>query len=110
MDAVMTTVLGSSVVFCIAILITFVVLIVLKYLRNRKIDKTNTMVWQVLTIPDDKAQLIRKLYDDYANASVGKEAHYLLWREIANIFPETKIGNWKIVFPDAYIVEIRQCP
>ena len=56
-----------------------------------------------LEIPADKVQEIRRLFDAYQSIPGGadKEAHYILWSAIADIFPEVRSGQWRLVFLEA---------
>lgn len=51
-----------------------------------------------LEIPADKVREIRALSDAYQAKKSGEDrlAHYDLWTAIAEIFPETADGRWRL--------------
>ena len=63
-----------------------------------------------LEIPADRVQEIRRLFDAYQSIPGGadKEAHYILWSAIADIFPEVRSGQWRLVFLDALGVAVEE--
>jgi hypothetical protein len=95
---------------CVAALILIVLAVIACLYRWHQIMVADKASLQVLTIPDDKMLLIAQLYDDYQSANVrfDKKARYLLWNEIAKIFPEVKTGNWTIEFTSAFKAQIIQ--
>jgi hypothetical protein len=62
----------------------------------------------VLKIPADKVQEILRLRDNYGRIprNEDSEAHYLLWKAIAEIYPCVRVGSWKITFPSILTIEV----
>jgi len=61
-----------------------------------------------LEIPAERVREIRRLSDEYYGlpARQDKEAHYILWTAVAEIFPEVREGRWRLEFPNAFRAEV----
>ena len=56
---------------------------------------TSVPILRSFTLRDERQIEIRKLWDQDKKGS-SKLSHYLLWRAIADIYPEVEVGNWYI--------------
>lgn len=59
-------------------------------------------------IPPHRVQAVLYLSDEVERVTAGKnrEARFLLWTEISDMFPEVRYGNWGLEFPNALHVEV----
>ena len=61
-----------------------------------------------LSITADKVRRVRELDDAYQKRPRGldKTAHYDCWSFIAEIYPEVRVGQWRLRFPGALEAEV----
>jgi len=61
-----------------------------------------------LIVPEEELQKILVLWDSYNAKPNGqdREAKYLFWSAIADIFPEIKEGSWRLAYPRVFMLKI----
>ena len=81
-----------------------------RWLLERKSEQAQESVIRRFEIPSGEVQWIRQLFDAYQSIPGGadKEAHYILWSAIADIFPEVRSGQWRLVFLGALGVAVEE--
>lgn len=69
--------------------------------------KKKTSELRVLIVPEDKIESLLILWDAYCNCNRGcRSERYHLWKYIEELFPETRVKGWSIIFTHPTSVSI----